>query len=57
MPGGFGQAGNDRIACFIIGGGIGDECGHGQVSAIGQSDNADVACPRLHVNNVLTLQI
>jgi len=42
IPGGFGQAGNDRIPRVIIGGGIGDECGHGQVSAIGQSDNADV---------------
>ena len=42
IPGGFGQAGYDRIPRVIIGGGIGDECGHGQVSAIGQSDNADV---------------
>ena len=42
IPGGFGQAGDDRILRVIIGGGIGDECGHGQVSTIGQSDNADV---------------
>src|SRR5437660_11284894 len=42
VPGGFGQAGDDRIPRVIIGGGIGDECGHGQVSAIGKSDNADV---------------
>jgi hypothetical protein len=42
IPGGFGQAGNYRIPRVIIGGGIGGECGHGQVSAIGQSDNADV---------------
>src|SRR5436190_22314383 len=42
IPGGFGQAGNNRIPRVIIGGGIGDECGHGQVLAIGQSDNADV---------------
>jgi hypothetical protein len=28
--------------CVIVGGGIGDECGHGQVSAVGKSDNADV---------------
>ena len=42
IPGGFGKAGNDRIPRVIIGSGIGDECGHGQVSAIGQSDNADV---------------
>jgi len=42
IPGGFGQAGNDRIPRVIVGGGIGDECGHGEVSAIGQSDNADV---------------
>ena len=26
----------------IIGGGIGDECGHGEVSAIGKGDDADV---------------
>src|SRR5205814_8400063 len=42
----FGQAGNDRMSCVVIGGGIGDECGHGQMSAIGQSDNADVVSRR-----------
>jgi len=40
IPGGFGQAGNDRIPRVIIGGGI--ECGHGEVSTIGKGDNADV---------------
>ena len=42
IPGGFGQAGDDRIPRVIIGGGIGDECGHGEVSTIGKGDNADV---------------
>ena len=36
IPGGFGQAGNDRIPRVIVGGGIGDECGHGEVSTIGK---------------------
>jgi hypothetical protein len=42
IPGGFGQAGDDSVPRVIIGGGIGDECGYGEVSTIGQSDNADV---------------
>src|SRR5947207_14548273 len=42
IPRGFGQAGDDLIPRVIVGGGIGDECGHGQVSTIGKGDNADV---------------
>jgi len=42
IPDGFGQAGDDRIPRVIIGGGIGDECGHGEVSTIGKGDDADV---------------
>ena len=42
IPGGFGQAGDNSVPRVIISRGIGDECGHGQVSAIGKSDNADV---------------
>ena len=41
IPGGFGQPGNDGIPRVIIGGGIRDECGHSQVSTIGQSDDAE----------------
>jgi len=36
IPGSFGQAGNDRIASGVIGGGIGNESGHCEVSTIGQ---------------------
>src|SRR5207248_3245131 len=36
IPGGFGKAGDDRIPRVIIGGGIGDECGHGEVSTSGR---------------------
>jgi hypothetical protein len=39
IPGGFGKARDNSVPRVIIGGGIGDECGHGQMSAIGQSDN------------------
>src|ERR1051325_11495375 len=38
----FGQAANDCMPRLIIGGGIGGECVHGKVSAIGQSNNGDV---------------
>lgn len=44
--GDFGEAGNDRVPRLIVDGGIGNECGHGQVSAIGQSDNTEVVGPR-----------
>jgi hypothetical protein len=33
IPGGFGQAGDDRIPRVIIGGEIGDERGHGEVES------------------------
>jgi len=46
IPGGFGQAGDDRIPRVIVVGGIGDECGHGEVSTIGKSDNANVVSRR-----------
>ena len=34
MPPGLRQTRDDRIRCVIVGGGIGDESGHGQVPAI-----------------------
>jgi len=36
ITGGFGEAGDDSIARVIVGGGIGDECGHGEVGSQGR---------------------